>query len=345
MIPKWSKTTKVFVVIALIIGFISLMVFLAPVLDAIIIAALIAILLEPVVRWVIQRTRWRRSVVASLIFLVILLILIAIPASIGTAVFNQIEQLENEFQEAVIALENLASTPVYFFGFYLYPQVLLEYVERFTSEAVAIVPGSSFNLLSGVTTNLLWLLLVLVSLYYFLKDGTKIKLWLAKIPPEPYKDDFQRLLTELEDTWSTFLRVQFLIFIVLGVLMGIGVLLIIWLFRSGLVVFSPLALILLLVLIFTGAQQVDNLWLRPQLMGQKLRLHPGIIFAGLTGALIVSGLLGALLVVPLMASAKVLGRYIYARLLDQSPWEVIAEEPEPEKPEEQIIREKETKSN
>ena len=78
---------------------------------------------------------------------------------------------------------------------------------------------------------------------------------------------------------------------------------------------------------------VDNLWLRPQLMGQKLRLHPGIVFAGLTGALIVSGLLGALLVVPLMASAKVLGRYIYARLLDQPPWDDISEEIESETPE------------
>jgi predicted PurR-regulated permease PerM len=188
-------------------------------------------------------------------------------------------------------------------------------------------------------------LLAVVSLFYFLKDGPKIKQWLVNAPPAPYQDDFCRLLNELEDTWNTFLRVQLLIFLVLGILMGLGVLLIIWLFRSGLLAFSPLALILLLVLVFAGAQQVDNLWLRPQLMGQKLRLHPGLVFAGLTGALIVSGLLGALLVVPLMASAKVLGSYIYARLLDQAPWEVSTEELEPETPAEQIMPEKETQSN
>jgi predicted PurR-regulated permease PerM len=106
--------------------------------------------------------------------------------------------------------------------------------------------------------------------------------------------------------------------------------LIIWLFRSGLLAFSPLALIILLILVFAGAQQVDNLWLRPQLMGYKLALHPGIVFAGLTGALIVSGLLGALLVVPLMASAKVLGSYIYAKLLDLPPWEDESEETHPD---------------
>jgi predicted PurR-regulated permease PerM len=326
MTPKWSKTTKLIVVIALISGFIWLMFLLAPVVDAVIIAALIAVLLEPIVSGIIRRTRWPRSTVASLVFIILLLIMIAVPASLGTAVITQVEQLEDEFQDAIIAFENLVSSPIYFFGFYLYPQVLLEYAEQIASEALAIVPGSSFHLLSGVTTNLLWLLLAVVSLYYFLKDGPKIKLWLVNITPETYQDDFRRLLNELEDTWSTFLRVQLLIFVVLGVLMGLGVLLIIFLFRSGLVAFSPLALILFLILIFAGAQQIDNLWLRPQLMGQKLRLHPGIIFAGLTGALIVSGLLGALLVVPLMASAKVLGNYIYARLLDLPPWQDAPEE-------------------
>jgi predicted PurR-regulated permease PerM len=130
----------------------------------------------------------------------------------------------------------------------------------------------------------------------------------------------------MEEIWIIFLRVQLLIFILLVGLMGVGVLLIIWLFRSGLLTFSPLALILLLILVFAGAQQVDNLWLRPQLMGQKLHLHPGIVFVGLTGALIVSGVLGALLVVPLIASAKVLGRYINAKLLDEPPWDDVPDD-------------------
>lgn len=336
MAPNWSTTTKFLVVIALAGAFIWLMVLLAPVVDAIIVAALIAILLEPVVRWLIRRTHWQRSAAASLIFVILLLIIFAVPASLGTAAINQVELLEDELQSVVIAIEKLASNPISVFGFYLYPQVLLDYGEQIFSEAIAIVPGSSFHLLSGVTTNLLWLFLAIVSLYYFLKDGPKIKLWFIKITPPAFQEDFRRLLIELEDTWNTFLRVQLLIFIVLAVLMGLGVLLIIWLFRTELLAFSPLALILLLILVFAGAQQVDNLWLRPQLMGHKLRLHPGIVFAGLTGALIVSGLLGALLVVPLIASAKVLGKYIYAKLLDLPPWPEALEETAPEPPAPQI---------
>jgi hypothetical protein len=38
------------------------------------------------------------------------------------------------------------------------------------------------------------------------------------------------------------------------------------------------------------------------------------------GSLAVGGLLGALVIVPLIGTAKVLGGYIYAKLLDVPPW-------------------------
>jgi len=55
-------------------------------------------------------------------------------------------------------------------------------------------------------------------------------------------------------------------------------------------------------------------------LGHQLRLHPGLVFVGLIGALALSGVLGALIVVPLMASIKVIGYYIRSKLLDQTPW-------------------------
>jgi predicted PurR-regulated permease PerM len=98
-----------------------------------------------------------------------------------------------------------------------------------------------------------------------------------------------------------------------------GFLLVIGLFRSRLLPFSPLALILLLVLVVRVAQRIDNLWLRPQLMDRSLHLHPGLVFGGLTGALMVGGFLAAFFVVPLMGTAKVLGRYIICQLFDLPP--------------------------
>jgi len=288
---------------------------------ALILPALIAFLLAPAVRWLSGLAWLNRPRAAGLVYVLFILILATIPAVVGAVAVNRITQLADEFHAAVAAIERMISQPIHLFGFKLYPQVILDNLEQAASSVLAAIPEESLNLLSGITTNLLWLLLALVSFYYFLKDSPKIKTMLIGLIPSEYQEDAHRLSAELEAAWGTFLQVQLLIFVVLAILMGTGILILIWLFRAKLLVFSPLVLILSLIVIFTTAQQVDNLWLRPQLMGRQLQLHPGIVFTGLTVALIVSGVLGAFLVVPLMASAKILGRYIYCQLYDLPPWE------------------------
>jgi predicted PurR-regulated permease PerM len=76
----------------------------------------------------------------------------------------------------------------------------------------------------------------------------------------------------------------------------------------------------MLIIVYALVQQVDNLWLRPHLLGERLRLHPAVVVVGLIGALALSGLLGALIVVPLIATGKIVGRYIQRKLLGLPPW-------------------------
>ena len=316
----WSPRTKIIVTAAILLGTVGLVIFLNPLLNALLISALLAYLLDPLVRLLTKRTRITRPWGARLVFVIFILLLVSIPAALGTVAVQQFERIKAELVQAGEVLQLWIAQPIELLGFRLYPQLLLDNLEQSAGSFLSALPGGSFNLLSGVTTNLLWGFVIFLSLFYFLKDGPKIISRLVGFAPTEYQGDIQRLLDELDDVWGIFLRVQLLIFVVLAVLMGSGTFLVIWLFRSGLLALSPLGFIVLLILIYAAAQQVDNLWLRPQLMGQQLHLHPGLVFAGLTGALLVSGFLGALLIVPLMATVKVLGGYIYCQLLDLPPW-------------------------
>ena len=316
----WSPRTKIIVIAIILLGTVWLVIVLNPLLNALLIAALLAYLLDPLVRLLMRRTRITRPWGARLIFVVLFLLLTSIPATLGNLVVWQLQRIKTELVEAVAAYERWIALPIEILGFRLLPQLLLDKLEQAAGSVLSTLPEGSFNILSDVTTNLLWGLVVLVSTYYFLKDGPKIISWLTGFGPTEYQGDIQRLLNELDDVWGIFLRVQLLIFVVLAALMSSGTFLVIWLFRSGLLAFSPLGFILLLILVYTAAQQVDNLWLRPQLMGRHLHLHPGLVFAGLTAAFVLSGILGALLIVPLMATVKVVGRYIYCQLMDIPPW-------------------------
>jgi predicted PurR-regulated permease PerM len=165
-----------------------------------------------------------------------------------------------------------------------------------------------------------------VSLYYFLKDGPKIKPWLIGWLPAKYQAEGSRLLDEIDLVWSIFLRMQLLIFLILALLFVFSTWLIIWLFRAGWLPLSPVGLILLFILVYTGIQQIDNLWLRPQLLGRSLKLHPGVVLVSLIAALALSGLLGALIIVPLIATVKIIFMYLHAKWLGAPYWP----EPEPE---------------
>jgi len=77
----------------------------------------------------------------------------------------------------------------------------------------------------------------------------------------------------------------------------------------------------MLIIVYTLVQQVDNLWLRPQMLGQRLRLHPaGRFCESGWGLWRLSGVLGALIVVPGIATAKVIGNYIHSKMLGVPPW-------------------------
>jgi len=92
------------------------------------------------------------------------------------------------------------------------------------------------------------------------------------------------------------------------------------LYQLGWLPFSTLGLIAMLVVVYALVQQVDNLWLRPQMLSNHLRLHPGVVFVSFIGALALGGALAAIIVVPLLASVMVIGRYARLKILKLPPW-------------------------
>ena len=75
----------------------------------------------------------------------------------------------------------------------------------------------------------------------------------------------------------------------------------------------------LVLVIFTGVQQLNSLVTAPRIVGESVGLHPfTVIFSVLFWSLVLGGLLGALLAVPLTASVKViLRRYVWEKRLKE----------------------------
>lgn len=318
--PPWSTTTRVVVVVAILIGLVWLIIAAMPLFEALSIAALLAYLLNPVVHFIMRRTRLNRTLATIIVYSLLLLILASLPATLGALAFGQFRNFRLNLSEAIREIQIWISQQIDILGFRLSPQSVVDNITQAIGRALTVIPGGSLNVLAGITTNLLWGIVIVISLYYFLKDGPKIKPWLVSFLPSAYQSDGSRLLDELDEVWRVFLRVQIFIFFVLAVLLALGSFGVVMLYQAGLIPFSWIGLILVLIIVYALVQQVDNLWLRPQLMGQRLRLHPGVVFVGLIGALALSGFLGALVVVPMIASVKVIGRYLQRKILGLPAW-------------------------
>ncbi len=322
-VVSWSSIIRFSLVLLVFAAVIWFGVIAIPLIEALLIAGLLGYLLNPGVSFLTRRTRLTRPWAAGLVYIGSLAALTGIPAITGTVLYGQYRRYQTDLGEALSALLETLSRPVPFLGLQLDMELILTTLQQPTAEVMASLPGGSLDILGGVTTNLLWALVILISLYYFLKDGPKIKPSIIRLLPQEYRPELARLMNDIDDLWSLFIRVQLFIFLVLAVLALLGTGFVIWLFRAGLLPFSWLGLILLLIVVYTLVQQVDNLWLRPQLLGSRLALHPGLVIVALIGALGLSGFLGAFLIVPGIATLKIIGIYVHRKILGLDPWPAV----------------------
>lgn len=176
--------------------------------------------------------------------------------------------------------------------------------------------------------------------FFFLRDWDLLVERVASLIPRDHLDVVSRLAHESSEVLSAFLRGQFLVMLVLGVMYGLGL----WAVGldlgiligliAGLLTFVPylgpasgilLGVIAALVqygdwqhvagvlVVFGIGQVIESYVLTPKLVGDRIGLHPvAVIFAVLAGGQLF-GFLGMLLALPVSAVVNVLLRYAQER--------------------------------
>lgn len=377
MSPNWTPSTK-YIVLALVFAAIAATVYFArPLIGPLVISALLAFVLTPLVDRLTSRGSMKRDNAVLTVYLVFFALLVAVPSSIAPLVIRQVRNLSFDLIEIEKQVETFLSQTFSFGGLTIsLPVIIPQDFDQFFQEFVLQASSGAINRLGELTSNLAWLLVILVATFYFLKDSARLLNWLVGLVPQAYQDDARKYLSELNTIWGAFLRGQLILVLLIALTtsitmsavglrgaIGVGILagvldiipslgplvagvvagLVALIFGSSYLNISNPLFALIVVAIFLVIQQVENIWWRPQIMGQTLRIHPGLIFVGVIGALALSGILGALVIIPLMASLGILGRYIQAKLRDEPPWQedIIQPIEKPVTPK-RIIRKKKT---
>jgi predicted PurR-regulated permease PerM len=340
--PFFQYAVGTLLVLTIILLFYHLAIFLHPFFEFIsILFAPIAIalflyyLLRPIV-YFFERLNVPRWVTISCIYIFLIIAIIVFIAYIGPILTKQIEALANI---SVKTLENVKESSQFLLFRFFKVNLDYEIEQRLFSIAQQVTTYLSKNFvefLSFLTRLTATLVVIPFILFYLLKDDHDFASAFLHRVPEDYALEIRKILHNLDTTLSNYIIGLVSVSSSVGILLLIGYLIIgldYALFLSLIAIIfmtipflgpflaaSPAILVgfiqspfmaLKVAIVFIIVQQIEVNFLSPQIIGQRLNIHPLTIMLLLLVAGSLYGLPGLILATPLYAIAKVLIENLY----------------------------------
>ncbi len=353
---QWSSETKRAVLITCLI-LIGLAVWqFSIVLAPLVVAVIIAYLLNPLANWFTQRTPLNRKPAVVIIYITFLIIMALIPTLVTPLIIQQVSQLDFNIQDIV---DQIAGGLRYQFTVAKVTVNIGDVVQEAAGgldQLLSPLASWTANLAVGIAGGFIWAIFILVVGFYFLLDANRFNNWIDSWVPLIYQDEFNQLRQELDGVWKAYFLGQVILAIIVGSIIGVSTALLgiqsafllaliaailelipNWGFGvSGTigVIFAyfqgssylplpPWAFALVVGIFYFIMWQVDTNYLIPRIIGQRLQLSPALIIVGIIAGASVGGVLGVLLAAPIIATVRVLGSYLYRRLLDLEPYVLV----------------------
>jgi len=352
---RWSNTTKIIVASLLALLAVSLLITFRAMIRPTIVALLLTFILHQPVNWVQARTGWSRGGSVGGVYLFLILLLILTSVALLPRLDESLLSLSSALGTLVEDLQAASLGPLFQFGDYqINLDSLFQQLGTVIQDVLSPAAAGALGFALSLTSTVLSTLYVLVLGFWLLKDIHILQRTILNSVPVDYREDVRRLGLELSSIWYAFLRGQFVLAIVIGVMTWIPMAIIGLPNAAGfsllaaLMEFLPtvgpgisgaigtlfalfqgstwlpvnnLIFALIVMGIYIVITQIESVYLIPRLVGRRVNLHPAVTFGGIISAALVFGFLGVLLITPTIASVRVLLAYVIRKLRDQEPFE------------------------
>lgn len=226
-------------------------------------------------------------------------------------------------------------------------------IQSLTS-ALSTTFGAATGLIGDVfSTIILIIFIVLASIYFSLSAHTYRSRFIEAVPVA-YQSEMGTLLDRIGITWNSFFRGQLSLMVIIGVMSWVGLTILGVPGALGLAIvagvleiipnlgpviatipavivaliqgstylpISPAWLAIIVALFYLLVQQLENSVIVPRVLGDAVGLPPLVVMTGVLVGTISAGILGALLATPVIATAYEILRYVYAKMMDQEPFQ------------------------
>ncbi|MGK0715499.1 AI-2E family transporter [Leucobacter sp. W1153] len=318
-----TRSLQIIIVVLLLAGLIWGLRILSTVVIPILIALILASTFWPATQW-LRKHKLPGALIAAIELLAIVLLLSGVAWLITWAVRDQWDELASQAQSGIQELLGWINTlPFAPSG---------EQLDEWQAQIVDFVTTADFGSgavagVGAVASFVTGLVLMVVVLFFFLKDGPAI--WRFALRPFEGRAlaRAERIGQKTVDTLGSYIRGTASVALIDAIGIGIGLVILqvplalplsvlvfllsfiplvgatvagILAALVALVANGPLSAVLVIGVVVL-VNQLEGNFLQPILMGRALRLYPLVILLALTVGTVLSGILGAVLAVPLAA--------------------------------------------
>ncbi|MBS3941338.1 MAG: AI-2E family transporter [Actinobacteria bacterium] len=266
-----------------------------------------------------------------------LLALSGLVALLTPAFVEQVQELRPTVLEAVDTLFTYLET-----NFDWNREEITGYVQQLTAraqESGGEVAGTVLTGAAAIVQGIAALLLAIVLLFFFVKDGEQIVAWFQARSPADHRDTISAVGRRAWAALAGFVRGTAAVALIdaIGIGVGLAVLQIPLVLPIALLVFlgsfipvigafltgllavlvalaaGGLQKALIMLAIVVAVQQFEGNVLQPVIMRRAVALHPVVILSALTGGAALAGIVGAFLAVPVAAVVSAIGNELRLR--------------------------------
>lgn len=340
---RWSVETRRWVILALIIGAVWLIYQELEILPPIILALLLAYLINPLVTYLHRRQRISRFFAVVLIYLALIFVLIGAVSLLTPVLVREVRGLFGQLDQILARVSRVPLLDA--LGIRIDSASLADQLRAEMATLASALP----RVLIGAASSVLSVLLVLVLSFYLLIDAETIGHGIDGLVPGDYHEEWQRIKSEFGRIWSSFLRGQVVLAIIIGamvtltlMILGVPNALFLGLLAGVLevvpnigpiIAMIPAVLIalfqgsnnwvidntvfaLIVIAAYTVIQQLENHIIVPKVIGESVNLPPVVILIGAFAGANLAGVLGIFLAAPVLATARVVGEFVIRKLLE-----------------------------
>lgn len=347
--PPVKLTVAVLVTVLLLLSLYAFRTALIP----LIVGAIIAYVLYPVARQISKLTKLKHGMAVTVLYLLIVIPVVTLAVLLIPVIARQAINFQQTIVTFLQSIDLGGTLAIPLVNTEIEVQQVVDRITESLSALVSNFLNEGLGVILTVGQVVIYGIFTIIISFYLTKDGASFISNAIDAMPDGFREEFRNLLQNLDRVWRAFVRGQlllsFTVFVILTILASIlglpqplligllgglleflpsignviwGITVIIVALASGStwIDVPPATFAIIVAIAYVAFAQLDINVLIPNIIGGQVSLHPAVVLIGVIVGLQVGGVLGVALAAPTIASARVILRYIYAKIFDQEPF-------------------------